>query len=124
MPETFDWIIYGLRDDLRVLRRAKCSDYSEDRQHESEVADAIRDEGFAGSIRGFLFVEVVTNQQIRTEADAFPADKHHHEIRAHHQHQHRKHEQAHVRKEAIEAGFAVHITGREHEDAKTDAGDD
>ena len=47
MPETFDWITYGLRDDAGVLRSSERRDHRKDREHESKVADAVGDESFA-----------------------------------------------------------------------------
>ena len=117
-PSGFKRITLRLGKYICVLRRAKGCDHAEDGQRETEVADAIRDEGLARSVRRFLAIEVVADQQVGAETDTFPADKHHQEIRAHHQHEHRKHEEAHVGEEAIEARIAVHVAGGEDEDAQ------
>src|SRR5437899_891695 len=84
-----------------VLRDANRRNPGKQCEHESKVADAIRNESFAGGIRSFGAIEVVSDQKIGAEPDALPADEHHHEIRAHHQHEHRKHEQTHVGEESI-----------------------
>ncbi len=83
------------------------------------VMNALRDASPAS-----LPVEVVPDEQVRAEADALPPDEHHHEVRAHHQHEHREHEEAEVGEEAIETLVAVHVPGREDEDAQADARDD
>ena len=124
MTERFDSVTRRLRDDIGVLRRAEGRDDAKDSEDETKVADAIRDESLARSIRRLGAVEVITDQQIRTEPDTFPTDKHHHEVRAHHQHEHRKHEQTHVGEEPVEARVAMHVTGGEDEDAQAHAGDD
>src|ERR1051326_5677560 len=86
----------------------------EERQHDAEyktpVADAVGDERFFRSVAGFLAIEVVTNQQVRTKTHAFPTDKHQHEVVGEHESQHRKHEQIEERKEAIETLFSAHVT--------------
>ena len=121
MSQRFQRITAGLRKNVGVLRRAESCNHPEDGQGEAEVADAICNEGLAGCVGRFLSIKVVTDEQVGTEPDSFPADKHHQEIRAHHQHEHRKHEEAHVGKEAIEPRVAVHVAGGKNEDAESDA---
>ena len=62
VSECFQRIISGLGENIAILRRAKGRNHTEDRQCESEVTDAIGNEGLARGIGCFLAFEVVTNQ--------------------------------------------------------------
>src|SRR6185436_2980221 len=72
----------------------------------------------------FFLVEVIADQQVRAETDAFPADKHQHEVVAEHERQHREHEQVEKREEAIEAFLTVHVTDGKDVNQKTNKGDE
>ena len=123
MAERFDPIARCLRYHIGVLGGAEGRNNAKDRKDKTKVTDTIRDKGLARSIRRLGAIEVITDQQIRTESNAFPADKHHHEVRAHHQHQHRKHEQAHIGEEPVEARIVMHVPGGENEYAQAYASD-
>ncbi len=73
-------------------------DHQEERDQESEVANAINDECLlAGGGRGILG-EPESNQQIGRQAHTFPTDKHQEIVAGEHQGQHEKHEQIQVAK--------------------------
>src|SRR5579863_5413673 len=61
-------------------------------ENKSRVADAVDDEGLVRCVTGRLALEVETDEQIRTQADALPADEHEHIIVGEDQREHGKHE--------------------------------
>jgi hypothetical protein len=64
----------------------------DDAEQETEVADAVDDEGlFRGVGRGLLRV-VVVDQQVGAETDQLPEDEHHEKIVGEHDAEHREHE--------------------------------
>ena len=52
----------------------------QDSEHESEIADAIRDESFLRRLGCGIALEPMTDQQIGTHAHEFPENEHHDEI--------------------------------------------
>jgi hypothetical protein len=107
-----------------IVERADLREDQEHREHEAEVADAVRDERFLARDRGGVALEPERNQQIRAQADAFPTHERHQEARAEHQHEHRSREQVHVREEAREPLVAVHVADRIQVNERADAGDE
>src|SRR5437899_10941572 len=81
-------------------------------QHESEVADAVDDEGFFARVRGRLFQEPKTNEQITGKADTLPADEQQNVVRRQHQNQHEEHEQIQIREKAGVASLMRHGADR------------
>ena len=67
--------------------------------------------------------EPESDEQIGTEADAFPADEHHREVGAQHQHEHERSEQIQVREVARElpVRLVVHVRRRVQVDERADA---
>ena len=104
--------------------RAGDEERQHDAEHKAPVADAVRDERFLRGVACFLSIEVVTNQQVRAETHAFPADKHQHEVVREHERQHREHEQVQKCEEAIEARFAVHVADGEDVNQEADERDE
>ena len=80
-------------------------------EKEAEVADSVDDEGFLAGVGGGLLFEPEADQQVRAQADAFPPDEQHQEIRAQHEHEHERREQVQVREVARVLGVAllVHV---------------
>ena len=101
-----------LGEDFRIVERLEIDKDQEDRQKEPGVADAIDDKGLRRCLGRRHLVIVVADQEIGAETDAFPADEEHRVVVAHHQQQHRDHEEVHVREEARESLFTVHVADR------------
>ena len=110
-------------DRRRARARGQPKD-QHDAENESPVADAVGNEGFLRRRRGFTLVDVETDQQIRAQPDAFPADKHQQEVVREHQRQHREHEQVQIGEETIVAAVTVHVAGGENVNQETDEGDE
>src|SRR5580693_1486787 len=81
-------------------------------QDESSVTDAVNDEGLGSSIAGGLAMEIKSNQQVRTQTHAFPADKQQDIVVGQDQGQHGKHEEVEVSEESVIAAFMRHVSGR------------
>ena len=92
-------------------------------EEESSVADAVHDESFVGGVACRLAVEIETDQQIRAQAYAFPADEHEHVIVGQDEREHGEHEQVEVSKEAVVAAFMRHVAGGINMNQHADAGD-
>jgi hypothetical protein len=99
-----------------------------ERQHDSAnetpVSDSVCDERFLRCVSGFFAIEVVTNQEVGAETDAFPADKHQDHVICQDQRQHRKHEQVQECKEPVETRLTMHVSHGEYMDKKTDKSDE
>src|SRR5204862_1799632 len=63
-------------------------------------------------------------KQVRTEADALPAEERQQEAGAEHENEHRRREQVQVREEAGETLVAAHVTDRVQMDERSDSGDE
>ena len=83
-----------------------------DSHHETPIAYAVGNKRFLRGVARFLQIGVEADEQVGTEPDSLPTDKHQEEIVSQHQRQHREHEQIQVGKEAIEAGVAAHVADR------------
>src|SRR5258708_1890933 len=68
-------------------------------------------------------MKIETDQQIRAQADALPADKHQDIVVGQNQRQHGKHEEIEVSEEAVVAAFVRHVSGGINMDQHADAGD-
>ena len=99
-------------------------DQQKQRDQESEVADAVDDEGFLSCGGGRVLYEEEADQQIRRQADALPADEHQQVVAGQDQRQHEKHEQVQVGEEAVEAAFLPHVADGINVNQETNAGDD
>ncbi len=89
--------------------RAGGEEQREDAKREAEIADAVDDEGLDGGGIGAGFLEPEADQQIRGQADAFPAHVELHEVVGGHQHQHREGEQRQVGEEARAVRIVAHV---------------
>ena len=72
-------------------------DDSKNGDQKTKIADAIHDKSFFCCIIVIEIFKPVTDQQIRTESNTFPSNKHNHIIRAQHQQQHGEHKEIQVR---------------------------
>src|SRR6185369_9807741 len=82
-----------------------------DAEDEAPVADPVGNKRFLRRRTGFFLVDVVTDEQIRAETDAFPADKHQQEIVPEYQRQHREHEKIQISEEPVVTAVPVHVPG-------------
>ena len=108
---------------IESAERVERQEYAED---EAPVADAVHDERLLAGVRRALLLVPIPNQQIRTQAHAFPPDKHREERAAEHEREHEKAEQIQVaEKSRVRAARLVHhVRGRVHVDEEADSGDD
>ncbi len=105
-------------------QRAEIPGDEEHAEKKSGVADAVDDECLVSRVAGGLAMEIETDQQIRTQAHAFPANKHEHIVVGQDQRQHGEHEEVEVSEEAVVAAFMRHIAGGINMDQHADAGDE
>ena len=110
-------------EDLRKAQAAEVRDQQEHCQQETEVADAVDDEGLFAGVGGGGLLEVKADQQVRAEAHALPADEQQQEVCGQHQHRHEEHEEVEVGEEAPVALFVAHVADRVDVDEEADAGD-
>ncbi len=57
-----------------------------------------------------MFAEIEADQQIGTEADAFPADEHERVVGGGHQRQHHEEEEVQISEKAIVAALVLHVS--------------
>ena len=96
----------------------------EDADHESEVADAVAEEGFLRGIGGGVFLIPVADEQVGAEADQLPEDEGHDEVVRQHDAGHREHEEREAGEVAGLRFIVLHVSEREDVDQRADAGDD
>ncbi len=111
--------VFGYKTD-----RTEGDEDHEHCDHVSEIAHAVRNEGLFGCIAGLLAVDVITDQQIRTEPYTFPSDEKHQQIVGQHQRQHHEHKQVEIGEEPVKTRIAVHIACRVYMNQQSDAGDE
>src|SRR5205085_5546584 len=87
--------------------------HEHDAEHHAPIAHAVGDERFLCRIARFFPIDVVTDEQVRAEADALPADEHQQQVVRQHERQHHEHEEVQIGEEAIEAAVAVHVADGE-----------
>ncbi len=109
---------------LGVLHRTEVPRDGEHAEQESGIAHAIGDERLVSRSRGGVPLEVETDQQVRTQAHALPADKHQGIVVAQDERQHGEHEQVQVAEEAVVAAFVGHVADRVNVDQHAHAGDE
>ena len=99
-------------------------DDEEHGEEEAEVADAVDDEGFFACVGCGFFTEVETDEEVRGEAYAFPADEEEQEVGGEDEDRHEEHEEVEIGEEAPVTVFMRHIAGGVEMDEEADAGDD
>gem|GEM_PF-4495510 len=67
-------------------------DQEEHGEEETEIADAVDDEGFFAGVRGGVFGEVEADKQVGGEAYSLPAYEEQEEAAGEDEHQHEEHE--------------------------------
>ena len=98
-----------LREHGVEIDRAGQHEHGENAERETEIADAVDDEGLdRGRVR-FRLVVPEADQQIAREPDAFPAEEQLHQIVRRHQHQHGEGEQRQIGEEARPVRVLVHV---------------
>src|SRR5581483_10617777 len=113
-----------LTEDVRKIERAEVCDEEEHREQESEVADAVDDEGLLAGIGGGVATEIEADQQVGSETDALPSDEEQLEARREHQNQHEEHEEVEVREEAPVTFLFSHVANRVDVNQEADTRDD
>ncbi len=115
----------GLGHALEV-QRAEGHENQQHPQDEAEVADAVDDKRLLAGVRCRLLRVIEANQQVRTEADALPADEHQREAGAEHEHEHEGGEEIQIGEVArvFAVGLLVHVSDRIDVNQRSDAGDD
>jgi hypothetical protein len=74
-PGVVDGHGRGLRRHDREIQALELHEHQEEAEDESGVSDAVHDERLLAGVRSALLVEPEADQQIRAEADTFPADE-------------------------------------------------
>jgi hypothetical protein len=99
----------GVGERSGVVERADPVQHAGDAEQETEVADAVDQEGLevGEDRRGLL--EPEADQQVGHQAHRFPAEEQLQEVVAHHQHQHAEGEQRDVAEEAMVAIVLGHV---------------
>ena len=96
----------------------------QDSEHETEIAEAIRDERFLRCLGRGVALEPMADQQIGTHAHEFPEDEHHDEVVRKNDPEHREHEEGERSEVAGLAGVVLHVAERIDVDERADAGDE
>ena len=105
------------------VQRAQFVVKNEQRESEEDVTHAGHDERFHGRCAILRIGIVETDQQVRTQTHAFPAQIHQQQVIGQDQNHHAGDKQVGVGEEAGVTLFTAHIPGGEHVDQEADAGD-
>ncbi len=114
----------GCSVDVDVAQRTHIPCDEEHAKDESRVADAVDDERLVRGIARRLALEIETDQQIRAQAHAFPADKHECVVVGEDECEHGEHEEVEISEEAVVAAFMSHVANGIDMDQHADAGDE
>ncbi|MNV18615.1 hypothetical protein D3C71_1094460 [compost metagenome] len=104
------------------VQRAQFVVKNEQRESEEHVTHTGHDERFHGRCAILRIGVVETDQQVRTETHAFPAEIHQQQVITQHQNHHAGDKQVGVGEEAGVTLFTAHIPGGEHVDQEADTG--
>ena len=96
----------------------------ENTQQEAEVTNAVDDEGLDGGGIGGGARVPETDEEVRSEAHAFPAEEHLQEVVGRHQHQHGEGEEREIGKEPRAVRVVGHVADGIDVDEARDRGDD
>ena len=91
---------------------------------QAEITDAVDQERLLARVGGRGFLEPEADQQVRRQADAFPAHVQEQVVVRQHQRQHHQDEEVEEGEEAREAGIVVHVADGIDVNQEADAGDD
>ena len=111
--------------DRFVIERDRTGQRKDEKysHQDAPVTDTVHYECLFSGTAGFVAFDVITDQEIRAKTDAFPTNEHQQEVIRQNESQHREHEQVQIRKEAVKALVAVHVTRREYMDQEPDKRD-
>ncbi len=96
----------------------------EDAHHEAEISEAVADEGLVGGIGRAVAGVPEADEEVGTEADAFPEEKHFDEVGGNDNAGHREHEDGEPAEETATGGILGHVADGEDMNEEADAGDD
>ena len=105
------------------VQRAQFVVENEQRESEEDVTHAGHDERFHGRCAILRIGVVETDQEVRAQTHAFPAQIHQQQVIGQHQNHHAGDKQVGVGEEAGVSLFTAHIPGGEHVDQEAHAGD-
>ena len=92
------------------IQRTECDLQEQDPQQQTEIADPGRHERLLAGLSRRYFMEIPTDQQIRTKSHQFPEYEHLQEIRRDDHRQHRRGKQRHEGKKSGITGVIGHIS--------------
>ena len=110
--------------DLAKVKRAEINHDEKNSDQETKIANAIDDKSLLARRGRGVSLEIETDQQVRGEADAFPANEHEQHVARQDQDSHKKEEQIKEAEIPRVALFMSHIADGINVDEKTDAGND
>ena len=105
----------------------KTADTEENQEHcgkHSKISYTIKQKRFFAGFCSGMFLKVITDQEIGTEAHPFPADKHQQEAVTENQNQHEEDKKVEIGKKTIVARLPFHISDGINMDQKTHPSDD
>ena len=116
----------GRRRDLAKIERAEREEHEEDAKQAAQVADPVGEERLLPGVRRAGLLVPEADQQVRAEADPFPAGEQHEEVPGQDEDEHEEAEQVEVAEEArVRAPrLVLHVGRRVHMDDRADAGHD
>ena len=123
VPSAAGSAIEGLLQRAEI-QRAERGPHHQDSEQETEVAEAVGDEGFFRRIRRAGFFKPEPDEQVAGHADEFPEDEKLDEIVRQHDAEHREREQAQAGEEAREPAVFAHVAEGINVDRAADTGDD
>ena len=110
-------------EDTLERDRADVGEHHHHRDGKADVADAVDDERLLGRGGRRRLVLPEPDQQVRRQADAFPADVEAQVVVGEHQQQHRREEQVQIREKPTAVRVFGHVADRVDVDQRADAGD-
>ena len=111
------------REDALERDRTDVGEHHHQRDGKADIADAVDDERLLGRGGGRRLVLPEPDQQVRRQADAFPADVEAQVVVGEHQQQHRREEQVQIREKPTAVRVFGHVADRVDVDQRADAGD-
>src|SRR6266403_1575086 len=113
----------GFGEERNEIECAERFEEQKHAEHESEVGDAIDDEGFFTGVGGGFAEEIKTDQQVTAKSHTLPADEEENVIGGEDQDEHEEHEQIEVGEKAVVAAFVGHVAGGVNVNEPADSGD-
>src|SRR5690606_10623193 len=99
---------HRIKHFMIIQRTESCPD-EQHAEEETQVTDAIDNERLFRGIVVIMIFKPETNEQIRTQAHAFPADKQQQVIAARHEQEHEKDKEIEIREEFVVSLVIVHV---------------